>query len=69
MGDMVIPTRWFGDFALEDVPVGNARRGKRRPEIFEGVDEILRKRGPHKGIGPNVFSVLTEVRATVYGSA
>ena len=59
LSDGVIPTKWFGDFALEDVPVGNVRGGQRHPEIFiEGVDEILRKREPHKGINPDELFVL-----------
>jgi hypothetical protein len=66
MGNVVIPTGWFGDFALEAVPVGNARRGQRFPEIFEGMDEILRKRKPHIGIGSYEFSVLKEVGAAVW---
>ena len=33
------------------------------------MDDILRKREPHKGIGPYELSVLKEVRATVWSSA
>ena len=69
MGNGVIPTIWFDDFALEDVPIGNALRCQRRPEVFEGVDEISREGKPHIGINPNKFTVLKEVRATVWGSA
>ena len=65
MGNGVIPIRLFGDFTRDDGPMGDALRGQRRPEIFEGVDEILREREPRKGIGPYEFSVLKEVRATV----
>jgi len=42
--------------------MGNTRRGQRRPGIFEGVDENLWEREPHRGIGPYDFSVLKEVR-------
>ncbi len=59
----------FGYFSPEDVPMGNARRGQRCPEIFEGVDENLRKKEPHSGIGSDEFYVFKEVRATVWGSA
>ena len=69
MSNGVIPTRWFGDFALDIAPVSNARGCHRRSEVFEGVDEILRKREPHRGIGRDMFFVLKEVGATVWGSA
>ena len=69
MGNGVVPSKWFSDFALEDVPMGNARRGEHLPKIFEGGDNILRERKPCKGIGPDEFFVLKEVRATVWGSA
>jgi len=69
MGNGVIPTEWFGDFASEVVPVVNARGGQRRFEVFEGVDEILGKREPNRGFGQNEFFVLEEVVATVWGSA
>ncbi len=65
MGDGVIPTRWFGDFAPDDVHVGNARRGQYRPAIFEAVNEILWKGEPHKEISLDEFSVLKEVGAIV----
>ena len=61
MGNGVIPTRWFGYFTLEVALVGNARGGQRRFEVFEGVDEILGKREPHQGIGPDDFFVLKVV--------
>ena len=69
MGDGVIPTRWFGDCSPEDMPLGNARGCQRRFEIFEDVDEILRKGEPHRGIGKDEFSVFTEEGATVRGTA
>jgi hypothetical protein len=65
MGNGGIPIKWFGDFAPEVVPMSNASRGQRRPEIFEGVDELLRERKPHIGIDPNEFYNLKEVRPTV----
>ena len=67
MGNGVIPNRWFDEFASEDVPMGNAHRGQRRPEIFEGMDEILREGEPHKEIDPDEFAILKEVRATIWG--
>ena len=69
MGDRIIPTRCFGDFTLEGVPMGNARRGQRNPEIFESVDHILREGGPHRWIGSYALFVLKELMATVWGSA
>ena len=69
MGDRIIPTKRVGNFAPKVVPMANARRGQRRPEIFEGVDDILRKKEPHIGIGSCELSVFKEVRATVWGSA
>ncbi len=68
-GNRIIPPRCFGDFSPEYVPVGNARRGNQRPEISEGVDRILRKCEPYRGVGPDKFCVLKEVGATVWGSA
>jgi hypothetical protein len=53
MGNGAIPTIWFGDFAAEVAASGNDRGGLRRPEVFEGVDEILVMRQPHRGIGPD----------------
>ncbi len=67
MGNGVIPTKWFNEIALQGVPIGKARRGQRRPKIFEGVDYILRERDPRKGICSYEFSVLKEVRAIVKG--
>jgi hypothetical protein len=55
----------FGDFALADVPVGNARGSKHRPYIFEGVDTILREREPRGGTGLDQFFVFKEVRASI----
>jgi hypothetical protein len=49
--------------------VGNAREAQRRFEIFEGLDKILWKREPHRGVGPDYFSVFKELGATVWGSA
>jgi hypothetical protein len=49
--------------------MGNARRGQRLPETFEGVDEILREREPHRWIGPYEFFFLRKVKTTVWGSA
>ena len=49
--------------------MGNARGGQRRIEIFEGVNEILWKREPHRGADPHEFAALKEVGATVWGSA
>ena len=48
--------------------MGNARGGHHRYEIFEDVDTILREREPHRGVGPDEFSILKEVGATVWGS-
>ena len=48
--------------------MGNAGRGQHRPEVFEGVNKVLQEREPHRGIGPNKFFVLMEVRANVWGS-
>ena len=33
------------------------------------MDKVLRERESQRGVGPNEFSVLKEVRATVWGSA
>jgi len=38
-------------------------------EVLEGVDKVLREREPHRGVGPNGFYILKEIRATVRGSA
>jgi len=55
----------FGEFAQEDVPVGNARGGQHRHCIFEGVDTILREREPRGGTGLDQFFVFKEVRASI----
>ena len=49
--------------------MGHARRGQRRPEVFDGLDEILRESELHRGIGPYEFSVLKKLRETAWGSA
>jgi len=45
--------------------MGNARGGQRRSEVFESVDEILGRREPHRGFGPDEFSIFKELGATV----
>jgi hypothetical protein len=49
--------------------VSDARGGQQRPQVFEGMGEGLRKREPHRGIGPYQFLFLKEVRAAIGGSA
>ena len=49
--------------------MGNARKGERRSEIFEGINEILREGEPRMGTNLDDYSILKEVRATVCGSA
>ena len=49
--------------------MGNARGGHRRSEIFEDMDKILWEREPHRGIGPDRFSLLDKEWAAIWGSA
>ena len=49
--------------------MGIARGGHRRSEIFEGVDEIVWKREPPRGDGPDESFVLKAIGTAAWGSA